>query len=231
MKPRRILLLAVGMMTIACAKNGTTGTKLRTDTDSTAYILGMNIGLNLHRMDSTLNAEAICEGIRDALRGETKLTLAEAEAYYLRYQNHTLPEKARAYEDRFLADVAKSNRAYARTTSGVTYTVNEVGDQERIPNSDRDTVAVRYLIRTTDGREVYSSYERGDTLRTAVGDLRRGVRESLKLVGKGGRITAWLPAATAYGAEGNEELGIGPNATLYYELELVDVVKYTNRRR
>ena len=39
------------------------------------------------------------------------------------------------------------------------------------------------------------------------------------------------PPATAYGAEGDAELGIGPNATLYYERELVDVVKYSTRRR
>lgn len=227
---RALLLLALGVLA-ACSKHGTGGVKLRTDTDSVAYILGMNIGLNLQRMDSTINAEAVCEGIRDALRGTARLTQAEAESYYLRYMNYALPEKARAYEERFLADIAKSNRAYARTSSGVTYTVAEVGDQERIPNSDRDTVALRWVIREADGREIYSSYERGDTLRSAVGDLRRGVRESLKLVGKGGRIDAWLPAATAYGAEGDAELGIGPNATLYYELELVDVVKYTNRRR
>lgn len=231
MMKRALLLLAFGAMVAACSRNRGGGVKLRVDTDSVAYVLGMNIGLNLQRMDSTINADAVCEGIRDAMRGSTKLTLSEAETYYLRYMNYALPEKARAYEERFLADIAKSNRAYARTMSGVTYTVAEVGDQNRIPNSDRDTVAIRYVIREADGREIYSSYERGDTLRSAVGDLRRGVRESLKLVGKGGRIDAWLPAATAYGAEGDAELGIGPNATLYYELELVDVVKYTARRR
>lgn len=231
MKLRRILLLAAGTLMLACTERGNTGTKLRTDTDTVAYVLGMNIGLNLQRVDSTLNAEAVCEGIRDAMRGETKLTLPEAETYYLRHQNYTLPEKARAYEEQFLADIAKSNRSYARTASGVTYTVGEVGDQDRIPNSDRDTVALRYVIRTADGAELYSSYTRGDTLRTAVKELNRGVRESLKLIGKGGRIDAWLPSATAYGTEGNAELGIGPNTTLHYEMELVDVVKYTNRRR
>lgn len=231
MMKRTILLLAVGAMALACSKNGSGGAKLRTDTDSVAYVLGFNIGLNLQRMDSTLNAEAVCEGIRDVFRGTTKLSAADAETCYLRFQNHTLPEKARAYEEQFLLDIAKSNRAYARTASGVTYTVDEVGDQERLPNSDRDTVLLRYVIRTADGHEVYSSYERDDTLRSSVGQLQRGVRESLKLIGKGGRINAWLPAATAYGAEGNAELGIGPNATLYYEMELIDVIKYSARRR
>ena len=68
MMKRTILLLAVGAMALACSKNGSGGAKLRTDTDSVAYVLGFNIGLNLQRMDSTLNAEAVCEGIRDVFR-------------------------------------------------------------------------------------------------------------------------------------------------------------------
>ena len=110
--------------------------------------------------------------------------------------------------------------------SGVTYTVTEVGDQERVPVSERDSVALRYVIRTVDGRQLYSSYERGDTIRELMGRLQRGVRESVKLIGKGGRIDAWIPAAAAYGAEGDKSLGIAPNATLHYEIELVDLAKY-----
>lgn len=230
MKRTLIALLVLALLAAACSKKGGGSAKLRSDTDSVAYVLGMNIGLNLLRMDSTLNAAAVCEGIRDVFRENTKLTMAEAETFYLSYINYSLPEKARAYEEQFLTDIAKSNRSYARTASGVTYTVGDVGDQNLVPVSDRDTVAVRYVIRTADGREAYSSYQRGDTLRSALGDLRRGMRESLKLVGKGGRIDAWLPAAAAYGAEGNAELGIGPNATLFYEMELVDVVKFSTRR-
>ena len=229
---KRLLLLVVAAAAVCCSKStGGSGVKLRTDTDSIAYILGMNVGLNLQRMDSTMHVDALCEGIRDAFRGDTKLSMEEAETYYLRYLTYTLPEKARAYEEQFLADIAKSNRSYARTASGVTYTVGNVGDQELLPSADRDTVVLRYVIRTSDGRTLYSSYERGDTLRCAVSTLRTGVRESLKLIGKGGHIDAWLPAATAYGAEGDAELGIAPNTTLYYEMELLDVVKYANRRR
>ena len=229
---KRLLLLVVAAAAVCCSKStGGGSVKLKSDTDSIAYILGLNVGLNLQRMDSTMRVDALCEGIRDVFRGDTKLSMEEAETYYLRYLTYTLPEKARAYEEQFLSDIAKSNRSYARTASGVTYTVGDVGDQELLPSADRDTVVLRYVIRTSDGRTLYSSYERGDTLRCAVSALRKGVRESLKLIGKGGHIDAWLPAATAYGAEGDTELGIAPNTTLYYEMELLDVVKYANRRR
>ena len=44
-------------------------------------------------------------------------------------------------------------------------------------------------------------------------------------------MNLWVPAALAYGAEGDKELGVAPNATLYFEIELVDLDKYTTRSR
>ena len=96
-------------------------------------------------------------------------------------------------------------------------------------DSDRKQVEVAKYLGVT--QSTYSSYERGDTLRDALGSLRRGVRESVKLIGRGGRIEAWIPAAAAYGAEGDKTLGIGPNATLFYEIELVGVDKYAEWSR
>ena len=231
MKRLFLYLIPVVSAAGACSHGSGGGVKLKTDLDSVAYVIGMNVGLNLQRMDSTLNAEAVCEGIRDVFRGKTRMTMDDAETFYLSYVNYALPEKARAYEEQFLEDIARSNRSYARTSSGVTYTVEEVGDQDLIPTSDRDSVALRWVIRTADGEEVTSSYERGDTVRSTLRNLRSGVRESVKLIGRGGKILSWLPAAEAYGAEGDKELGIAPNTTLYYEIELLEVDKYANRYR
>lgn len=223
--------MAAALLAGACSKKTGGGVKLKTDTDSVAYVIGMNVGMNLMKMDSTINVNAVCEGIRDVFRQGTRFSAADAEVFYLRYMNYALPEKARAYEEQFLQDILKANRNYARTASGVTYTVEVLGDQEQIPASDRDSIALRYLIRTADGQEVYSSYERGDTLRTTLGGLLKGMKESVKLVGRGGKINAWIPSSAAYGTEADKELGIQPNTTLYYEIELVDVDKYANWSR
>lgn len=230
MKKITLAVLLAALALGACSKKGV-GVKLRTDTDSVAYIIGMNVGKNLLGMDSTLNLDAVCAGMRDAYAADTKLSFADAEVYYLRYVNYMLPEKARAYEKKFIEEIVKSNRSYALTQSGVAYTVDELGDQEMVPTSDRDSVVMRYLIRTSDGKDVYSSYVRKDTVRMAVGDLTNGMRESVRLIGKGGKLLAWMPSAAAYGAEGEPKMGIAPNATLYYEIELVDVDKYATRLR
>lgn len=39
--------------------------ELRNETDSVAYVIGLNVGYNLQRMDSTLNVEAVCQAVRD----------------------------------------------------------------------------------------------------------------------------------------------------------------------
>lgn len=231
MKKTAILLAAAVALIAACSKQKSSGTKLKNDLDSAAYVIGMNVGMNLLKMDSTLHVNAVCDGLRDAFARKAKFTQAEAKAFYLRWVNYEQPEKIRRYEEQFLEDIRQSNRSYARTASGVTYTVEELGDEQKAPSNDRDTVAIRYVISTSDGTPVFSSYERGDTLRSALGDLRRGVQESVKLIGPGGKIDAWLPAATAYGAAGDEKLGITPNATLNYQIELIEVKKYANRFR
>lgn len=231
MKKTAILLIVAAAAVTACSKQKSSGAKLKNDLDSAAYVIGMNVGMTLLKMDSTLNMSSVCDGLRDAFAQKAKFTPAEAKAFYLRWVNYEQPEKVRRYEEQFLEDIRQSNRSYARTTSGVTYTVEDLGDEQKAPSSDRDTVALRYAISTADGTTVFSSYEQGDTLRSALGDLRKGVQESVKLIGPGGKIDAWLPAATAYGAEGDLTLGIKPNATLNYRIELIEVKKYANRFR
>ena len=89
-------LTAVALLAGACSRKSGGGVKLKADTDSVAYIIGMNVGMNLLKMDSTLNVNAVCEGIRDVFRAGAKLSADDAELYYLRYMNYVLPEKARA---------------------------------------------------------------------------------------------------------------------------------------
>lgn len=222
-------LVGVLLLAVACSKS-TGGMKLADEADSLAYIIGMNVGMNLQRMDSTIHVDAVCEGIRDYFRQNTRFTVEEARTYYLRHITYERPERVRAYEERFLEDIRQSNRSYARTKSGLTYTVEAVGDETFTPTNARDTVSVRYIMRTADGKQLYSSYDRGDTVRAALGDLLKGLQESVRLIGKGGKMEAWVPAASAYGTAGSTELGVAPDATLFFEIELVDVDKYSGRR-
>ena len=187
---KRFTILPILMLTLwsGCSKSGG-GVKLHTDTDSVAYVIGLNVGANLLKMDSTLNAAAVCKGIADYFAGRQSMTMEEAQTFYLRYVNYAVPD----------------------------------GDLKRTIASDTARIAVRIKALRRDGGEIYSSYERGDTLRTRLDSLPAGLREGLKLLGSGGAVKLWVPAALAYGAEGDRTLGVGANETLYYEAELLDV--------
>ena len=51
-------LTAMALLAGACSRKSGGGVKLKADTDSVAYIIGMNVGMNLLKMDSTLNVNA-----------------------------------------------------------------------------------------------------------------------------------------------------------------------------
>lgn len=211
----------------SCRKSGRR--LLAVDEDSLAYVIGMNVGYNLLQIDSTLNLDAVFAAIRDVYDANPKMTMEDARNYYLRQMNYSKYEKFKLYEERFLADLAKSNRSFVRTRSGVTYKVSASGDQQSLASNMRDTVVIRYRLSLQDGTTVESSFERADTSRIALTDLVKGLQETMKMVGAGGRFEAWVPSDLAYGASGSEELGIAPNSTLLYEVDVLEVIPYNRR--
>lgn len=228
---RYTLLLLLPLLGACAQKQSSSQEVLSVERDSVAYILGMNIAQNLWEIDSTINMEALCAGMRDRFAHRERFDREEAQRIYLHHQHISKAEEVLLYEERFLEEFARDNRNYARSKSGLTYAVEEVGDVAQTPKQNLDTVSLRLVGRTLDGREFYSSYERGDTLRTSLGSLPKGLQEGLKLIGTGGRIMAYLPAAIAYGAEGCDSLGIQPNTTIYYEADLVGLKSRAARRR
>ncbi len=196
---------------------------LTAEADSLSYVVGMNIAYNILRMDSTLQRDAVLAGITDVLNGRGKMTADEARTYFLTYMNYGVYERVRKYEEQYLADLAASDRDVVRTASGLTYKVETLGDMNKTLGNDRDTVAIRYRATTMDGKEVDRAADRDATLRAAANKLIPGLKEGVKLVGEGGRITLWIPSALGYGSAGDATLGIAPNAMLRYEVEVTEV--------
>ena len=74
----------------------------------------------------------------------------------------------------------------------------------------------------TDGREFDSSYKRGEPLEFGVTQVIKGWTEALQLMKVGAKWQLFIPSALAYGERGAGDL-IGPNETLVFEVELLDV--------
>ena len=72
-----------------------------------------------------------------------------------------------------------------------------------------------------DGTEFDSSYERGQPASFAVAAVIPGFSEGLQLVKEGGKIRLVIPEELAYGLDAPPS--IGPNQTLIFEVELLEV--------
>ena len=71
------------LLLVACNKPKATVVVpvMQTSADSMSYVIGLNLGRNLIGIDSLLNVNAVCEGLRDAYLGAEKLNTEEARFF------------------------------------------------------------------------------------------------------------------------------------------------------
>ena len=226
MKKRSLLALVVVVFVaiVSCSPKGGSAVEytMQNDMDSVSYAMGMNIALNLYAADSTLNVDAVCQAIRDVYASKAKMNADEARYAFMKYMNFDVYERTKEMEHRYLEDLRKADRKFVATTSGVTYKIVTLGEVKRGPRSSRDTVLINYTIYNVGGEMLDSTYNTKG-LRTALGQLPKGVQEVLRLVGPAGHLEVWVPSALAYSSAGCDSIGVKPNTMLFYDLKLKDV--------
>jgi FKBP-type peptidyl-prolyl cis-trans isomerase len=82
-------------------------------------------------------------------------------------------------------------------------------------------VTVNYRGTLIDGTEFDSSYKRGQPATFPVNGVIKGWTEALQLMKVGSKYQVVVPSTLAYG-ERSVSPEIGPNATLIFEVELLD---------
>ena len=86
-----------------------------------------------------------------------------------------------------------------------------------------DTVKVHYRGTLLDGKEFDSSYKRGEPIEFPLNRVIPGWTEGVQLAKEGGKIQLFIPSNLAYGTSGTPGGPIGPNETLIFEIELIQV--------
>ncbi len=217
-------LLAALVAAVILSSCGSSGGNraLKTEADSLAYVIGMNVGYNLkYNTDSTLDVELLCAAIRDTYNGTLQMDMEQAGAFYRQYHNVVKPRRTKAESEEFLSRVERENSEVKRTESGLLYLIEEQGDTIRAVKPE-DQVRIQFRATTKEGREFETTYDDNQAEQFALNQVVEGLGEGLQMVGQGGKIKLWMPATLGYGATGNRK--IGANEALCFEVEVVEVI-------
>jgi FKBP-type peptidyl-prolyl cis-trans isomerase FklB len=198
--------------------------QLKDQTDKVSYSIGMNIGFNLSKQKVDVNSDQLAAGIKDSIAGKPQLTpeqvkevMTQFEKYKEQEQNEA-GEKNKTQGAKFLEDNKKKDGVIT-TASGLQYKVIKEGNGAQ-PKAT-DMVTVNYRGTLIDGTEFDSSYKRGQPATFPVNGVIKGWTEALQLMKVGSKYQVVVPSNLAYG-ERSVSPEIGPNATLIFEVELLD---------
>ena len=82
---------------------------------------------------------------------------------------------------------------------------------------------VHYKGTLLDGKEFDSSYKRNEPIEFPLNRVIKGWTEGLQLMKEGGKTIFYIPSNLAYGPTGTPGGPIGPDETLIFEVELLQV--------
>lgn len=204
---------------------------LKTQKEKASYALGMNVGKglgeSLHKESVEVDQAILLRGMKDALAGgKTLLTEDEMKAALAQLQTEILKLAADANKktgEEFLAG-NKTKEGVVTLPSGLQYKILTEGTGPK-PTAT-DTVSCHYRGTLLDGKEFDSSYKRGQPLSIPVSGVIKGWTEALQLMPVGSKWQLFIPSDLAYGDRGADPRsgsGIGPGATLIFEVELLSI--------
>ena len=199
--------------------------ELTTDEQKVSYGFGLQFGDQLRRNSfDGLDLEAVIGGIRHWYdHQQAQLSDAEINPSYKVIQDRQqaiaseLAGKRQALAEQFMRTNAERDEVSV-TESGLQYEVLEVGSGETPGLTS--TVVTHYHGTFVDGGVFDSSVERGEPAEFGVNQVIPGWTEALQLMSVGDKWRIACPPTLAYGEQGPQ--GIGPNATLVFEVELLE---------
>jgi FKBP-type peptidyl-prolyl cis-trans isomerase len=215
---KKLLFVAIvfSVAMVSCQSNK--NIKSFSEKDSLSYAIGIYYGENARRTDSTMNVAVIVEAVRDAMNKKGEMTPDEAMNFLNEYFMMRVPARNKAESEAFLAEVEAKNPNVKKTESGLLYEIINEGDMSVKATNDADQVVVKYRGTLKDGTE----FDQNDSLPLPLNRVIPGWREGMKLVGKGGEITLWVPSELGYGSRASGP--IPANSALKFEVKVLDVI-------
>jgi len=206
--------------------------ELKTEKEKVSYSLGVEIGKSFKALKDDVDMDILWKGFSDSIHERELLmtpqeSRAVKQAFLTRFQKKKEAKRDNMAEDNKKDGMAfllenKTKAGVITTNSGLQYKILRKGDGNKPKATDQ--VKVHYRGSLLDGSEFDSSYKRGNPATFRLNAVIKGWQEGLQLMSPGSKYEFFIPSELGYGARGAGNM-IGPNATLIFEVELLDIVK------
>ncbi len=228
---RKTLIAALALTAASFVQAVEPVKSLETEDQKVSYSFGVVFGKRMTNDLPDLDMDAFVQGLGDAFSGKAQMLTDEQVGEILsQYQRNLQQKQIEKHQEmsaankktgeEFLA-ANKNKEGVVTLASGLQYKIVEEGQGQQ-PGPD-DTVKVHYTGSLINGEVFDSSVERGQPVSFPVNGVIAGWTEALQLMPVGSKWQLFIPADLAYGANGNRT--IGPNETLLFDVELLDIEK------
>lgn len=196
-----------------------------------SYSYGYLMGRNNTDALKDLNLDIFYQGLQEGAQSKTARLTDEEMAKAINDYKKTLEAKQLVEFQKagqqnaqagtaFLADNAKKSGVIT-TKSGLQYQVLKEGTGKKPKAASH--VKVNYEGRLLDGTVFDSSIARNQPVEFQLSQVIAGWTEGLQTMKEGGKTRFFIPANLAYGEVGAGDT-IGPNSTLIFDIELLQVL-------
>jgi FKBP-type peptidyl-prolyl cis-trans isomerase FklB len=190
--------------------------------DAASYGIGYDIGMNISAAGfnaADISQTDIVAGIMDALGGKEPAVQPEAIQAAMEKLGQEVMGRKKAEAAKFLEENKKQDGVQV-LPNGLQYKVLKSGSGAT-PTAD-STVTVHYEGKLTNGEIFDSSIRRGEPTSFGVSQVIPGWTQALLRMKVGDKWQLVIPPELAYGEQGSRPV-IGPNETLIFEVELLEV--------
>ncbi|MDR1330904.1 MAG: FKBP-type peptidyl-prolyl cis-trans isomerase [Tannerella sp.] len=193
--------------------------------DKVSYALGLSIGNDfLSAGIKELDTKDFLKGLADVFSGNrTEISYDEAKAVISDYvvKLHAQKNELNRQAGEEFLRINRCKNGVTELPSGLQYEILRRGNGAKPRASDR--IKCHYHGTLINGVVFDSSVERGTPATFGVSQVIAGWTEALQLMPAGSKWRLFIPPRLAYGENGAGE-AIGPNSTLVFEVELLDIV-------
>ena len=191
-----------------------------------SYALGLSMASNLQNSGfKNVDLESFMNGMNAVFhRFQPEMSLDEAHQILSQHFAKMQAEADEANKEagkKFLEDNAKKEGIKV-TKSGLQYEILTEGKGDK--PKETDTVRCHYEGRLIDGNVFDSSFRRNQPADFPVNQVIPGWVEALQLMPVGSKWRLYIPSDLAYGEHGAGDI-IGPNMTLIFDVELLEILK------